>query len=323
MARHDIVVIGASAGGVEALRQLAADIPRELRAAVFVVLHTSPQGRSVLPQILNRVAHFPAVAASHEAEIVPGRMYVAPPDRHLLLDGGRMQLSREPVENRNRPAIDPLFISAANAYGPRVAGVILSGYLDDGVAGLAAVKRKGGVAIVQHPDDAIVPDMPRNALDYLEPDYVLPVRDVATVLSQLASEPAEEKIIAMAPNKQQSKPGVFSCPECNGVLWEIDDGKMLRFRCRVGHAFSQGSMYADQGEAVERALWAATRALEERAHLSERLAERSREQKRHTAEERYRERAEASKANAAIVRDLLLNGDFAGPAEVEDQRTGT
>jgi two-component system chemotaxis response regulator CheB len=199
--RRDIIVIGASAGGVEAISRILGDLPGDLPAAVFVVIHTTPHGPSVLPEIFSRAGPLPAAHARDGEVIGRGRIYVAPPDFHMMLDRRKVRLLRGPMENHARPAIDPLFRSAALHCGPAVAGVILTGYLDDGAAGLVAVKARGGVAIVQDPRDARAPSMPRNALEQVEPDYLLPLDRIGAALVDLAHDPVE-------PESQPASPPV-------------------------------------------------------------------------------------------------------------------
>ena len=278
MPTHDIIVIGASAGGVEALISLVRSLPTDLPATLFVVTHVPAQGMSVLPHLLTRAGPLPAIHAQHGETIQPGYIYVARPDHHLLVQDGVIHVVRGPKENHCRPAIDPLFRSAAASYGSRVSGVILSGTLSDGTAGLLAIKRQGGVAIVQDPDDALFPDMPRHAIQYVRVDYILPVAEIASVLVRLADEPAatvpaarvstsEEKEIALAEadmatieNEEKSgTPSVFGCPECGGTLWELQEENLLRFRCRIGHAYSSDSLLcanrSSRGSVVGSATW--------------------------------------------------------------------
>src|SRR2546429_1846355 len=257
MPGHDIIVVGASAGGVEALVTLARSLQRNLQAAVFVVLHIPAQSPSLLPEILGRAGPLKAVQATDDLQIEPGHIYIAPPDHHMLMELGKVRVVRGPKENRHRPAIDPLFRSAALAYGPRVIGVILTGALDDGTAGLLTVKLRGGIAIVQDPDEALYSSMPLNALENVEVDYTLPLASIGPLLGQLAHESAKEEggypvsedmqketklaemdLAVMHNNEQVGTPSAFSCPGCGGVLWGIQDGDLLRFCCRGGHAFS-------------------------------------------------------------------------------------
>lgn len=294
MQGHDIIVIGASAGGVEALIALVRTLPSDLPAALFVVLHIPAQSPSLLPEILSRVGVLPATQAKDELDIHYGHIYVAPPDHHLLLERGRMCVVHGPKENRHRPAIDPLFRSAAYAYSNHVVGVVLTGALDDGTAGLQTIKQYGGITVVQDPKEALYPSMPLNALMHVNIDYTLPLAEISPLLQHLAQTPVEKERSAAMPEhtekeiksaamdrlsaqaiRQTGTPSVFSCPECGGVLWEIHDGDLLRFRCRVGHAFSIESVLAGQSEALENALWVALKTLEEQADLSRRIAERA------------------------------------------------
>lgn len=325
MPGHDIIVIGASAGGVEALTALVKHLPSSLPAAVFVVVHFPPQSTSILPRLLTRAGPLPATHADDGEAIKTGHLYIAPPDFHLLLKDGRTSVVRGPRENHSRPAIDPLFRSAALAYGPRVVGIILSGTLADGAAGLAAVKRRGGVAVVQDPDDAFFPDMPRSALQYVKADHVLPLSAMPPLLVRLASEPVgeggkpmssemeKETDIAqfdLATLESEEKPGmpsVFACPDCGGTLWELQDENLLRFRCRVGHAFSSESLLAAQTGEIETALWVALRTLEERATLVRRLENRARENQQQFAASSFAEQAQTAEHQAALIRKLLLN----------------
>ncbi len=322
MATHDIIVIGASAGGVEAISALVTKLPRDLHAAIFVVLHVS-RGRSVFPDILSRAGCLPAHHPNDGESIAYGRIYVAPPNHHMVVEDGRVRIHHGPTENGVRPAIDPLFRSAAREYGPRVAGVVLTGSLDDGTAGLAAIKEAGGVTIVQDPAEAFAPSMPRNAIDLVRVDHVLPVREIAVLLATLAREhaPAADALdgphmrqmepdlgeppMPLAAGDRPGRPSVFSCPECNGVLWETDDSGILRFRCRVGHVYSAESMLAAQTDSVDRALWAALRALEERASLTHRMSERARARQQTWVAKAFEDRARIAEDHANVVRELL------------------
>jgi two-component system chemotaxis response regulator CheB len=327
MNRQKIIVIGASAGGVEALTKLVAGLPADLQAAIFVVLHISPEGTSVLPKILNRAGQLQALHPKHGQAIEQGRIYVAPPDFHLLVKPGYIHLARGPHENRHRPAIDPLFRTAAQAYGPRVIGVVLSGVLDDGTAGLLAVKMRGGVAVVQDPDDAYFSSMPRNAIENVEVNYILPVSEIPPVLVELVRQPLSDEGVnpvsgemeietdmaelepgATHNHNRPGTPSAFACPECGGVLWEINDDNFLRFRCRVGHAYSSDSLLAEQSEALEDALWSALRALEESGTLADRMARRARENNQNLVAMRYEKRAKSVKQQAEIIRQVLLQG---------------
>lgn len=340
MAGHDIIVVGASAGGVEALTALVRDLPSDLAAAVFIVLHIPAQSPSLLPSILSRAGPLVAVHPKDDTRIEHGRIYVAPPDHHLLIEDGRMRVMRGPKENRHRPAIDPLMRTAARTYGPRVIGVILTGSLDDGTAGLVAVKQRGGIAVVQDPQEALYPSMPRSAMENVAVDYSLRLKEIAPTLARLVREPAadesgfpvprgmdlESRIVGMDMDALQSEeragaPSTFSCPECNGVLYEINDGDLTRFRCRVGHAFSGESMLAEQSEELETALWMALNTLEESASLSRRMMEHSRAQGHGMLVERFDAKVREAEQRAEIIRRVLLKEDpVVMPSEIDKSK---
>lgn len=308
LASLPIIVIGASAGGVEALQKLVRGLPSELDAPVFIVQHIPNSAVSVLPNILNRVDHLRAAHPRNGEKIRPNRIYVAPPDHHLTVDDGRVRLMRGPKENRHRPAIDTLFRSAAKFYGPAVIGVVLTGFLDDGTNGLITIKQRGGIAIVQDPYDAISPGMPRSAVERVDVDYVLPLAAIPAKLAELVGRHksqtgAHAMAQSSAPNHE--KPSTLTCPDCNGALWEVEEGAGLRFVCRVGHAYSVDSMFSAQADAVERALWAATRSLEEGAELSRKLARRARERDHEASARMFEQRAQSKKEHADVLRGVL------------------
>jgi two-component system, chemotaxis family, protein-glutamate methylesterase/glutaminase len=324
MPDHDIVVVGASAGGVEALADLTASLPPDLPAAVFVVLHVPSTGTSALPDILSRHGPLPAAHVKDGEPIEHGRIYVAPPDHHVLLRSGHVHLARGPRENGHRPAVDPLFRSAAREYGSRVVGVVLSGALDDGTAGLAAIKTRGGLTVVQEPADALYPNMPGSALEHVRVDHVRPAAAMGTLLARLILEPAGEGSppagsdmevevavegfsLDAIEGEHPGRPSGFSCPDCNGVLWEIQDGELQRFRCRVGHAWSPESLLTQQSEGLEAALWIALRSLEERAALARKLAEPARRRGHTFSARRFEEQATEAQQAARLVRNLLLD----------------
>ena len=339
MPGHDIIVVGASAGGVEALVTLARSLQRNLQAAVFVVLHIPAQSPSLLPEILGRAGPLKAVQATDDMQIEPGHIYVAPPDQHMLMELGKVCVVRGPKENRHRPAVDPLFRSAALAYGPRVIGVILTGALDDGTAGLLAVKRRGGIAIVQDPDEALYPSMPLSALENVEVDYTLPLASIGPQLGQLAGKRAKEEggypvsedmeketklaemdLALMHNNQSVGIPSAFSCPECGGVLWEIQDGDLLRFRCRVGHAFSVESVLAEQSDALEEALWVALKTLQESADLAQRLAQQAHRRGQEWLAKRFDEKQHDALHRAALIRRVLLKNEPGIKREADQQQ---
>jgi two-component system chemotaxis response regulator CheB len=324
MERHDIIVVGASAGGVEALKDLVHRLPVDLRAAVFVVLHRTTSGRSLLPSILARAGKLPVFDAEDWMPIEHGRVYVAPVDHHLLVENGQARVVRGPKENRHRPAIDPLFRSAAWGYGPRVVGVVLSGTLDDGSVGLWAIKTCGGVTVVQDPQEAAYPEMPANAMRHVEVDHCLPIAEIASLLTRLASEPTKSapssvpheiqvgnEMVTMNGDMDDmaavGKLSAFTCPACRGALWELSEGDLLHYRCHVGHAFSAESLLADQSESVEQALFTALRALEEKSAILHRMNERYGED-RPRASAPLRERVKQLEESANVIRRLLATG---------------
>jgi two-component system chemotaxis response regulator CheB len=293
-AKKDIVVIGASAGGMEALQTLARGLPRDLPASIFVVWHLPPGIRSMLPMLLSSASALHAAHPRDGDAIEHGRIYVAPSDHHMLLEHGYVRITKGPKENRFRPAIDPMFRSAAYAYGARAIGVVLSGALDDGTSGLWTLKLRGGTAIVQDPADAHHRSMPLSALANVEVDYKLPVAQIGALIGRLAREDAApdapmpeegrrrlEHDVHIAEGREaleeevieQSALSPFTCPECRGVLTLIREGGILRFRCHTGHAFSSGTLLDSAGGQVEARLWDAVRALDETVMLLNRLGE--------------------------------------------------
>ncbi|MFB2937039.1 chemotaxis protein CheB [Aerosakkonemataceae cyanobacterium BLCC-F154] len=338
MLGHNIIVIGASAGGVEATTQLVRSLPGDIPAAIFVVIHIAPHSKSLLPQIFQRRGSLPATHPEDGEKIELGRVYVAPPDFHLLIKTGYINLVHGPKENRHRPAVDPLFRSAAQAYSNRVIAVILSGSLDDGTAGLLAVKKQGGIAIVQDPEEALYDGMPRSAIENVAVDYVLPIAEISKKLVDLAYQPvptennpvdpqlemeteiAELEKEAVESHDRPGKESPYSCPECGGVLWELNNGNFLRFRCRTGHAFSPDSLFAGQSEALEQALWVALRALKEQSALSQKLADRSKAQNRSIAANRFTKKVKEVEARAEVIRRVLVqNQSQALNSEINDQ----
>jgi two-component system chemotaxis response regulator CheB len=324
---RDIVVIGASAGGVEALDRLVRGLPSELPAAVLVVLHLPAGGRSVLPAILARAGGLPATVPQDCERPERGHIYVAPPDRHLLLVGHEMRLTGGPRENGHRPAIDPLFRSAARSYGRRVVAVVLSGNLDDGAAGSRLVKERGGKVLVQDPADALYPDMPASAAAVTDVDALLPIADIAgqicAVLEDpvpgnedevVSSEEREEEDLAAAELALDGQPTELSCPECGGPLWERSEGPLVRFACRVGHVFSPESLIEQHGKELERALWSAQRNLEERADLYRRMARRA--SGKSVLQKRFLDRSTSAERHAAAVQEAI--GKLTSSGELEE-----
>jgi two-component system chemotaxis response regulator CheB len=324
-----VVALGASAGGVEALKRVVSRLPEDLGAPVLVVLHTPPAERSYLPEILERAGSLPAEQARDGAALEPNRIYVAPPDHHLLVVDGSLRVVRGPHENGHRPAIDALFRSAAISFRERAIGVVLSGALDDGAAGSAAISHLGGSVLVQDPRDAAFPDMPRNAIFADNPHAVLPIDELGAAVVGLVrappetkkAEPAEglrlERDYAALSEDAVSREGVFpelapfACPSCGGSLWEAPDVHNLRFRCRIGHAFGSESLLTEQSQSLDGALAAAYRALHERAHLARRVGRRLRALGADARAERYDRIVEESERDALVIRRVLLNRDDA------------
>jgi two-component system chemotaxis response regulator CheB len=299
---RDIFVIGASADGVQALQELVRPLPADLPAALFIVLHTSPAGGGILPRILSRAGELPAELARNGERMRHGRIYVAPPDFHLLLGPRGIKVMHGPRENGFRPGIDPLFRSAARSYGRRVVGIILSGMLDDGAFGLREIVDRGGVGLVQDPFEAAYPDMPRAALQRAPSARPLAVAAIAAEMIQLANgagrprratimssgnakepkpEAAEPDPLEEPPRLESDDPEtigtptVFTCPDCGGTLMELLEGELVRYRCHVGHAFTPLTLLDGQEHYIEDALWSALRALEESAALRRRSAGRA------------------------------------------------
>jgi two-component system, chemotaxis family, protein-glutamate methylesterase/glutaminase len=322
MTQHnrDIIVVGASAGGVQALQRLVAALPGNLSAAIFVVLHVWPGSQSYLPAILSRAGPLPVSEAVNGAPIERGTITVAAADMHLMVENERVIVVRGPRENRARPAINPLFRSAAMAYRERVIGVILTGTLDDGAAGLWAIKQCGGLAIVQ--SDAAFDEMPRSAVENVQVDHHVPLVEIPVLLRRLTQEAvgtfpssavpevikANDEVTRMKPsgfNLDNIAPrSLFTCPECNGALWELETGG-LQYRCHVGHAYSANALKQEQYHTIEQSLWSAVRALKESAALDERLAERSRQHNLDKAEEQHRNNASEKLVHVAHLQAFL------------------
>ena len=331
MPGHDIIVIGASSGGVEVLTTIVSRLPADLPAAIFIVLHVRPDAPSLLPAILNRVGALPAAHAVDGEAIRTGRIYVAPPGRQLYLDKRRVTVEPGPRENMHRPAIDPLFRTAAQHYGTRVIGVVLSGALDDGTAGLQAVKEAGGIAVVQNPADAACASMPTHAMERVAVDYCVNAVELAGLLSRLVKEPAQEPatpasvpLETLEGTNLPHEPAVtkpsfgvesgLTCPECSGILREVREGDVLRFRCRVGHAYTSLSMLEAQGDALETALWTAVRSLEERSILLNKLAEHARRRGQDEMAARFLDRSRALDRDVRTLRNLVAQGRALEPA---------
>lgn len=320
-----VVVVGASAGGVEALTALAEGLPGDLDAAVCVVLHLPAGANSRLAEIISRAGPLPAIQARGRERLTPGRVYVAPPDRHLVVRDSHVLAERGPHENGLRPSIDVLFRSAALSYGPQAVAVVLSGSRDDGVAGATAIGARGGCVFVQSPDEALFPGMPSETMSRDHPDRVLPLAELATAITSAVRRLSEE--VSMSDNgrdemsfeteyatrdaemlEREGPPGDssgYSCPACGGVLWELEDPELLRFRCRIGHAYTANGVVNGQSETVETALWTALRALRERSQLCDRIADRLGTTGADRSRARFEAQAEEAREQAEAIRRLL------------------
>ncbi len=311
-----IIVVGASAGGVEALEALVARLPADLPAAVCVVIHIGRR-RSFAPRILAKAGALPAAHAVDGEALRPGRIYVAPPDHHLLVEPDRLRLSRGPRENSTRPAIDPLFRSAAQAYGPQVFGVILSGAMNDGTAGFSAIKRLGGTTLVQDPADAMFPGMPRSALSNTTVDHCAPASVLGSLLTRLVrateespnpSESFDDEEATMEGHYSLNPPVSLTCPECGGALRETRVDSMPVFTCHIGHRYGPENMDQAQVREIERAFEIALRMLNERATLSQRLAETARQKGQALSAQRWETASRDVLDQAQLLMKFLSQG---------------
>lgn len=334
---HDIIVIGGSAGGLESLTQIVAALPPDLVAAVFVVIHTGASA-SGLHSILSHPGRIAVKQAEDEEPIRPGHVYVPRPDHHLLLYPDRIRVTRGPMENGFRPAVDPLFRTASRSFGSRVIGVVLSGALDDGTHGLSLIKQNGGIAVVQDPQEALVDSMPLSAYQNVAVDYVVPAARIGPLLVEIVQERqaaqlcsrgndaleaddkatpdiAEQGSEALESPLYDRFPSAFTCPACGGALWEFKDGERLRYRCHVGHAFTGEGLLDEQDQKLEIALWTAVRALDENAALNRRMAARAADVRLTGLAQTYEHRAATAKEQANVVRAVLVEAPIADSVE--------
>jgi two-component system chemotaxis response regulator CheB len=320
--RHDIIVIGGSAGALDPLREIVTELSSGLAAKLFVVLHRPAHSGDMLRNLLSWTSKLPVRLPCDGEGLESGTIYIAPPDQHLILKKDYLRLTRGPRENQWRPAIDVLFRSAAVVYGSRVIGVILSGALDDGSAGLSAVKRCGGMAIVQAPADAAVSDMPESAIRNASVDHIVPARQLPEIIQQLAGQPAAvsrdipAELLLEAQIAEAGRTSVdlqnshgeltpFTCADCGGPLWE-QRGEGLRFRCLTGHALSARSLERGLDQNLEAAIWAAIRQFEQRTNLQRAMAEEEERKGRSLTASNYRDRASEARSHADALRQLLL-----------------
>ncbi|WP_407571535.1 chemotaxis protein CheB [Deinococcus altitudinis] len=346
MLTHRLVVIGASAGGLRPLLALVAGLPADFPAAVCVVMHVPAHAPSHLPDILSRAGALPASHPADGEAVLPGRIFCARPDHHLLVEDGRFRVTRGPKENRVRPAVDALFRSAAYGEGPGVIGVVLSGLLDDGTSGLWAIKHFGGATVVQDPDDAEYDSMPRSALNQVEIDQSVPARDLPALLIRLTAEPAQQPqevevdeaarkrtaievgVASRAHAFQQGvmnigKPSSQTCPECGGVLVEIKEGGFTRYRCHTGHAYTGDALLVGVTEAIEDKLWSTMRALEEASMLLDNTGEEYRKAGNLRLAQEYALRAREMDARSKLIfENLLQNRSLSAERLEHDARSG-
>ncbi|MGA0557966.1 chemotaxis protein CheB [Larkinella sp. VNQ87] len=327
MTKRDIIVIGASAGGVYALKELVASFPEDFNASIFVVQHVSPHAPSLLPDILTHAGPLPARHPEDGELVEPGTIYVAPPDHHMLIEYDQIIVKKGPKENRFRPSIDALFRSAAYRYGSRVIGVVLTGLLDDGTSGLWTVNRLGGLSIVQQPEDAMYDSMPRSVLEYVDVDYKVPVADMANLLVELTQQTApdhsglseDESIRLQTELNIAAQDNAFemdilkmgdltplTCPECNGSLISIREGKLIRYRCHTGHAFTASSLLAEVTKTVEDNLWKSVKSMEETIILLEQSGKVLTEGQNIDAAEAYFAKAQETRERSNHLRSFLF-----------------
>jgi two-component system chemotaxis response regulator CheB len=323
-----IIVVGASAGGVESLKAFVSSLAADLAAAVFVVLHIRPNVVSNLPQILSRSGPLKAAQAEDNDVIRPGRIYVAPPDYHLLVDAKRMAVKKGPKENRFRPSVDALFRSAAFSHRANVIGVVLSGALDDGTSGLWTIKRFGGTTIVQDPDEASFDSMPLSALEQVDIDHTAKAKDMGPLITRLLEaevkkpgDPPKEIVelagletkVATSTNAfelgvmERGRLSPFTCPECHGALVKLKEGPISRFRCHTGHGFSASSLLAGITEFIEPTLWEATRALEECVMLLDQMADDYAKAGRSEDAERFTRKARQTEERAHALQKITIS----------------
>jgi len=318
--RLEIVCIGTSAGGVEALQKLIAALPPDFAPAILIVQHFPESSTSVMPHILGRANQIPAKHAESGETIRAHQIYIAPPGKHMLVRDGHILLVRGPKENSSRPAIDPLFRCTAWCYGEHCAAVLLSGLLDDGTIGMVRIKRYGGLTIVQDPNEASYPDMVRNAMAQVDVDHVLPLNGIAELLAKLANPAANpSKCYLDPPDKDESemdshelkrlehstKVSALTCPECHGTLFELDEEGVLHFRCRVGHAYSAEHLLEAQSDVLEAAIWTAMRSLEENNDLLRRMSLRAKKGGRGKSAEFFESKLRENESQINVLREAL------------------
>ena len=329
MINHSIIVIGTSKGGVQALTELVSLLPKDFPASIFIVQHLSPGFKSQLAEILSAQGDLPAITPEDGDQIKPGIIYVARENRHLLVQQDHIILPFGPRENRLRPSIDALFRSAAAYQTSRAVAILLTGYLDDGVSGLAAVKRCGGITIVQDPQEAEAPDLPNNAINSVDVDHVLSISEIAEKLVEIVHQPAKkplpvpEEIKMDVKVSEHSVPGglrkmsemgeisPYTCPDCGGVMWDVENEPVGRLVCHTGHSFTMNSFLHSQSEVIENSLWEVIRFIQERIKIVERLAEKDRQDGRADSASNYYKKNEELSHHVRILRKFIISGGLA------------
>jgi two-component system chemotaxis response regulator CheB len=326
MAKREIVVIGSSAGGVTALKELVASLPKDFRASIFIVQHISPHSPSFLPEILTHAGHLKAVHPQDGEIIQSGQIYVAPPDHHILIEYDQIIVKKGPKENRFRPSIDALFRSAAYSYGPRVIGIVLTGMLNDGTSGMWSIKRLGGLSIIQKPEDALYSSMPDSVLEYVAVDYVVPMSEMADLLNRLTKEdvPVKPELTVEEQNRMEAEINIaaednafdmgiiemgeltpLTCPECHGNLVSIKEGKLIRYRCHTGHAYTAGSLLSEVTKTVEAALWQSVRGFEETILLLDQSAKQFADAGNQNAAEEFSAKARETREKSRKLHEFI------------------
>lgn len=328
MVRRDIVVIGSSAGGVQALKELVASLPATFNAPIFVVQHVASYAQSMLPEILTHAGPLKAIHPADGDPIQAGHIYIAPPDHHLLVESTRILVKKGPKENRFRPSIDALFRSAAYTFGSRVIGVVLTGLLDDGTSGMWSIKRLGGIGIVQQPEDALYSSMPSSVLEYVDVDYSVPLAELAALLCRLTTEddasvpdtlPDDEQArleteVKIAAQVNAFEMGILdmgnltplTCPECSGTLVRFSEGKLIRYRCHTGHAYTAGSLLAEVDKSVEDNLWKTIRAIEEVVLLLEESGKAAAQSGDDFSAEKFFSKAQENRERANLLHKFIF-----------------
>lgn len=326
---HDIIVIGASAAGLDGVSTIVRSLPAGLPASIFIVCHYPPGHVSALPTLLSARGKLLASHPRDGEPIHPGHIYIAPPDHHMIVEEGQVRINRGPRENNLRPSIDPLFRSAARTFGPRVIGVILAGSALDGVAGLLAVRAAGGTSIVQDPRSVLISALPKGAQEIAGADHVVKPEEIGPLLVKLVTTPVDRGKLAkehpvpadvdnatvaqmtddfddQKSNGRNGKISTYTCPECGGPLWQVDDDKLVRFRCHVGHAYNGDDLLEKQSRQLEAALWTAVRTFRERSVLSRQLASRERRRGAEDAAGRFEESAQVAEGYSDVIQRYLL-----------------